>query len=130
VIRTYSEVMFQAMRLLIVDDHVAARTGLRLRLKREPDLAIVGEAADIRQAEELAAQHAPDVVLVDMSLPDGDGLELVDRLRGVVPTTRCVILTLDDSVHVRRRAHTAGVTAVVGKHEPTAVLLRAIREGR
>jgi DNA-binding NarL/FixJ family response regulator len=122
--------MFQAVRLLIVDDHVAARTGLRLRLKREPDLAIVGEAVDMREAEELAARHAPDVVLVDMSLPDGDGLQLVDRLRDVLPETRCVILTLDDSIHVRRRAQTAGVLAVVGKHEPTEVLLRAIRDSR
>jgi DNA-binding NarL/FixJ family response regulator len=122
--------MFQAMRLLIVDDHAAARTGLRLRLKREPDLTIVGEAADIREAEELAARHAPDVVLVDMSLPDGDGLELVDRLRTVAPASRCLILTLEDSQHVRQRARAAGVMAVVGKHEPTDVLLRAIREGR
>jgi DNA-binding NarL/FixJ family response regulator len=120
----------ESMRLLIVDDHVAARVGLRLRLMREPDLHIVGEAGDLRQALELAEVHAPDVVLLDLSLPDGDGLDLVEPLRKVAPTSKCVVLTLEDSLHNRRRAHAMGVRVVVGKHEPTEVLLQAIRAPR
>jgi DNA-binding NarL/FixJ family response regulator len=118
------------MRLLIVDDHVAARIGLRLRLLREPDLNIVGEAGDMREALQLAEAHAPDVVLLDLSLPDGDGLDLVEPLRKVAPASECVVLTLEDSFDNRRRANAVGVRAVVGKHEPTDVLLHAIRTPR
>jgi DNA-binding NarL/FixJ family response regulator len=115
------------VRLLIVDDHAAARTGLRLRLTREPDLSVVAEAGDMRQALQLAEAHTPDVVLMDLSLRDGDGLDLVERVRQVVPGSDFVVLTLEDSLHNRRRANAAGVRAVVGKHEPTEVLLEAIR---
>ena len=117
----------EVVRLLIVDDHAAARTGLRLRLTREPDLSIVGEAGDMRQALQLAEAHCPDVVLLDVSLGEDDGLELVEHVRVVAPGSDFVVLTLEDSVRNRRRADEVGVRAVVGKHEPTEVLLQAIR---
>jgi len=115
------------LRVLIVDDHAAARTGLRLRLARERDLAIVGEAIDARAAVDLGADLQPDVVLVDLSLPDADGIELVPRLRAVSPKSACLILSLHDSTANRERAAAAGVPAFVGKQEPTEVLLSAIR---
>jgi two-component system, NarL family, nitrate/nitrite response regulator NarL len=119
--------MNEPLRVLIVDDHAAARFGLRLRLGREPDLAVVGDAADMAGAVRLAPQLRPDVVLVDLLLSDGDGIDLVSRLRQVAPRSACLILSLHDSAHNRRRAAAAGIAEFVGKQEPTQVLLTAIR---
>ena len=115
------------LRLMIVDDHLAARQGLRLRLGREPDLLVVGEAEDGASALMLARTLEPDVVLMDLALPDTDGIELASRLREVLPGGQCVILSLHDSRQNRGRAQMAGVSAFVGKQEPTEVLLSAIR---
>lgn len=115
------------LRVLIVEDHAAARAGLRLRLARERDLAVVGEAIDARAALDLGADLQPDVVLVDLALPDGDGIELVPQLRAVAPNSACLILSLHDTTLNRARAVAAGVPAFVGKQEPTEVLLSAIR---
>ncbi|MBV8718182.1 MAG: response regulator transcription factor [Chloroflexi bacterium] len=115
------------LRLLVVDDHPAALGGLRLRLSREPDLAIVGEATAAEEAVRLAIQLQPDVVLADLALPDGDGIDLIGRLHELAPGLRSVILTLDDSPEQRRRAFRTGAMGFVGKHESTDVLLAAIR---
>lgn len=117
----------RVLRLLVVDDHAAARGGLRLRLSREPDLTIVGEAAAAAEALALAAGVSPDVILIDVDLPDGDGIDLLRSLREMLPQARCVILTLDDTPQQRSRALTMGAIGFVGKHEPTDVLLAAIR---
>jgi two-component system response regulator DevR len=116
-----------ALRLVIVDDHPAAREGLRLRLHREPDLLIVGEAATARDAIAEVTRLRPDVVVVDMSLPDGDGIDLVRDLGSVHPHMRSIVLTLNDAPHHRERARQNGARAFVGKQEPTQVLLQAIR---
>lgn len=122
-----TQTVCRVLRLLVVDDHAAARGGLRLRLSRESDLLIVGEAAAAAEALRLAASLSPDVILVDVSLPDGDGIDLLPRLREVLPNACCVILTLDDTPQQRRRALSTGAAGFVGKHEPTDVLLAAIR---
>jgi DNA-binding NarL/FixJ family response regulator len=115
------------IRVLIIDDHAATRLGLRLRLAREADLVVVGETAHAAGGLSLARQLRPDVALVDLSLPDGDGIDLILQLRQVAPDCGCLILSMDDSQHNRGRAAAAGVAAFVGKQEPTAVLLAAIR---
>ncbi len=115
------------VRLVIVDDHPAARQGLRLRLGREADLRIVGEAATARDALTEVERLNPDVVVVDLALPDGDGIQLVQHLCSVLPRLRGVILTLHDAPSHRQRARQVGVGAFVGKHEPTQALLEAIR---
>ena len=119
--------MDRAVRVLVVDDHAAARLGLRLRLAREPDLLVVGEGRDLAHGSQLALSLQPDVVLVDLILPDGDGLDLVHRVRNHLPDSACVVLSLHDSSANRRRALAAGVAGFVGKQEPTEVLLGAIR---
>ena len=115
------------IRLVIVDDHAATRLGLRLRLTREPDLAVVGETGDAAGGLHLARRLRPDVVVVDLSLPDGDGIDFILQLRQIAPGCRCLILSMDDSQHNRARAAAAGITTFVGKQEPTEVLLAAIR---
>ena len=98
-----------------------------MRLAREADLAIVGEAGDCATTLRVAPRLAPDVVLLDLELPDGDGVELCVRLLQRMPGLGCVILSLFDSAHHRQRAQAAGAAAFVGKQEPTDVLLSAIR---
>jgi DNA-binding NarL/FixJ family response regulator len=116
------------LRLLIVDDHAPTRVGLRMRLSRERDLSVVGEAGGAADAVDMADRLRPDVVLVDLALGDDDGIELIAELRQIVPTSACVILSIDDSHHNRARASAAGVDAFVGKQESTEVLLRVIRQ--
>jgi DNA-binding NarL/FixJ family response regulator len=119
--------MNQPVRVFIVDDHASARLGLRLRLGRERDMAVVGDVPDSAGALQLTPQLRPDVVLVDLLLSDGDGIELVGRLRQVAPKSAYLILSLHDSTTNRSRAAAAGIHAFVGKQEPTEVLLSAIR---
>jgi DNA-binding NarL/FixJ family response regulator len=90
-------------------------------------MLIVGEATAAAEALTLAATVRPDVILVDLGLPDGDGIDLVRSLRQMLPEARCVVLTLDDSPQQRSRALSTGAIGFVGKHEPTDVLLAAIR---
>jgi DNA-binding NarL/FixJ family response regulator len=75
------------IRILIVDDHSVIRTGLRTILKAQPDLEVVGEAADGHEAIQLARELRPDVVLTDISMPGpaGGGIALTRRLREVLP---------------------------------------------
>jgi DNA-binding NarL/FixJ family response regulator len=128
--QTESKAVSHPLRLLIVDDHGPTRVGLRMRLARERDLSVVGEAGGPTDALHLAGRLRPDVVLVDLELgdTDTDGIELIGELRRVVPTSACVILSIEDSHHNRARASAAGISAFVGKQEGTDVLLRVIRQ--
>ena len=115
------------IHVLIVDDHAAARAGLRFRLSRERDLRLVGEAADGAQGLRLACELRPDVVLVDMVLPDQDGIELAAAFRAGAAPGVPIILSLHDTPANRARAAAAGVAAFVGKQESIQTLLAAIR---
>jgi two-component system response regulator DevR len=80
-------------RLLIVDDHEVVRVGLRLLLERRPGLQVVGEAASMASAVEEAAQCSPDVVIMDIRLPDGSGVEACREIRARRPETKVIMLT-------------------------------------
>jgi DNA-binding NarL/FixJ family response regulator len=112
--------------ILLVDDQPAVRRGLHMRLILEPDLRIVGEAGDGASALELAAALDPDVVVMDVEMPELDGLAATASLRTV---SRCgvVILTIHDDPETRRRALVAGAHAFIGKHEAVEALPAAIR---
>ncbi|MGB8327336.1 MAG: response regulator transcription factor [Steroidobacteraceae bacterium] len=81
------------LSILLVDDHVMVREGLRALLALQPDLEVVGEAHTCGEAVELSTRLQPDVVLTDIGLPDRSGLHLVSELRKVCPTVRVVLLT-------------------------------------
>ena len=74
--------MTKPIRVLVADDHMIVRTGIRHVLESEPGFEVVGEAANGAEALSLAAELLPDVVVLDISMPDGSGLELAARLRG------------------------------------------------
>jgi two-component system, NarL family, response regulator LiaR len=82
-----------AIRVLIVDDHSVVCEGLRRFLLRDPELAVVGEAADGAQAIELARQLCPDVVLMDLLMPVMDGIEATAAIRSALPETEVIVLT-------------------------------------
>lgn len=91
--------MTQLLRVMIVDDEAPAREGLRLRLKREADILIVGEFADVRSALSAMADDAPDVLFVDIEMPVHDGFALLAETRTVVPAV--VFVTAHDQHAVR-----------------------------
>ena len=84
------------IRVLIVDDHPLFRQGVRWALDSEPDIEVVGEAADGEHAMELAAKLAPDVVLSDVNIPGPDGVEIARALKGVLPRTAVILMTAYD----------------------------------
>ena len=116
------------IRLLLVDDQPAVRHGLRMRLALEPDLLIIGEAGDGEAALAQASMLHPDVVIMDIRMPGMDGISVTVALRGMVPESAVVILSLYDDDLTRAQAQAAGSLAFVAKQEPVETLLAAIRE--
>ena len=121
-----------SIRVLIVDDQALLRTGFRMILEAEPDLAVVGEAEDGRRALELVAHLRPDVVLMDIRMPGIDGIEATRRLvAGAGPdgasVPRVIILTTFDLDEYVYDALRAGASGFLLKDAPPAQLLDAIR---
>lgn len=111
--------------VLLVDDQRAVRGAVRMQLELEPDLRIVGEAGTVAEALELAGRLRPDIVVIDVGLPDGDGIEAIPALRA--SGSRAVVLTMHDDAAVRERADRAGAAGFVGKFEPPQRLIDVIR---
>jgi DNA-binding NarL/FixJ family response regulator len=115
------------IRVLVVDDQPLLRTGFTMILAAEPDLEVVGEAADGAEAVELAATLRPDVVLMDVRMPEMDGIEATRLIVEASPDVRVVVLTtfdLDDYVYASLRA---GASAFLLKDAKEAQLVAAIR---
>ena len=98
-----------------------------MRFALEPDLEVVGEAGDAAEATSLARTLLPDVILMDIEMPDIDGISAVTVLRRIIPHTTVVIFTLYDDAAMRARAREAGAAAFVAKHQTEETLLAAIR---
>lgn len=93
--------MTAPIRVLLADDHPMVRTGLRLVLERRGDICVLDEAADGREAVDLAVRERPDVVLVDLDMPRLNGVRVISELRRLVPGARCLVLTMhEDDAHL------------------------------
>ena len=118
------------IRVLIADDHEIVREGLRNLFRGEPDIEVVAEARDGAEALRAAQEHRPDVALMDLVMPETDGLEATRRMREVSPETRVLVLTSfaeDRQVHEALRCGAAGYLL---KDVSRQDLLRAIRDVR
>jgi DNA-binding NarL/FixJ family response regulator len=115
------------IRLLIVDDHPVVRDGLRVAFTGEPDIEVVGEAGNGLQAVEMVAAYKADVVLMDLRMPELDGVRAIRRLRESAPDTRVIVLTTFDTDSDVLPAIEAGATGYLLKDAPTEELLRAVR---
>ena len=116
------------IRLVIVDDHAVVREGLRAFLRLQDGIDVVGEAAGGDEAIRVAAASSPDVVLLDLVMPDGDGVGAIRRLLEVAPAARVLVLTsfADDSQIFAAMA--AGAAGYLLKDIDPAALADAIRE--
>ena len=93
--------MTQQISILLVDDHAVVRQGVATFLAVQPDLIVVAEAESGTEAVKLAAQHAPDVILMDLIMPEMDGVEATRRVKNVSPRSQVVILTSHhDDAHI------------------------------
>lgn len=114
-------------RILLVDDHAAVRQGLRGLLEREPDLEVVGEAASAHEVLALVELALPDVVVLDVRMPDGDGVELCRAIKDQRPDVACVLLTAYLDVASVIAAFLAGATGFVLKQIRSDDLVSCVR---
>jgi len=118
------------LRILLVDDHRLFSNGLRLILERTPGLVVVGEAADAAAALELADGTRPDLVLTDIHLPNGDGIELASRIGAICPAAKIIFLSGDADFALVRRALKAGGHGYLLKDSAAHDVIRAIEAAR
>lgn len=118
------------IRVLTVDDHEVVRNGVKEILAANDDMEVVGEATEASQALELASRLEPDVVLIDISMPGGSGLDLVRQLRRQLPHAVAVILTLYDKEVYVHQALQAGAYGYVLKGAPGNDITQAVRAAR
>ncbi|MGA1369006.1 MAG: response regulator [Blastocatellia bacterium] len=119
--------------ILLVDDHAVVRQGFRMILSAEPDFEVVGEAANGREAVSFAESLQPDVVLMDVSMPELNGIEATRRIVTVSPRTRILALSMHrDSVYVREilRAGASGYLLKEAGDQDLLTAIRAIAQGQ
>jgi two-component system response regulator NreC len=115
------------VRIVLADDHTVMRNGLRLLLERQPNLKVVGEAADGRQAVALSESANPDVVIMDIGMPNLNGIEAARQIVTHNPRTAIAILSMHSDESYVIRALKAGARAYLLKDSAEADLLAAVR---
>ncbi len=119
--------MVQKKTILIVDDHALFREGLKAIIERHPNYEVVGEAGKGRQALQLVKKILPDLVLVDISLPDQSGVELTRDLLKFSPKTRIMIVSMHSKIDYIVRAFRAGASGYLVKESAADKLMEGIR---
>jgi two-component system, NarL family, response regulator NreC len=117
----------KSIRILLADDHAMVRQGFKMILSAQPDMEIVGEAGNGREAVEMAAEMKPDVVVMDVAMPELNGIEATRRITEAMPQTRVLALSMHkDSVYVREILR-AGARGFLLKDAIDRDLLAAVR---
>ena len=114
-------------QVLIVDDHPAVREALALRINRQPDMKVCGEAADMRDALRLIADSEPDVAVVDISLKTGSGIDLIKRIKDRSDRVRILVWSMHSESLYAERALRAGALGYDNKDQATDRIVEAIR---
>jgi len=115
------------MSILIADDHEVVRRGIRPLLEVRPEWKICGEAATGREAAEKTKKLRPDLVLLDLSMPEIDGLEAIQKILAARPGTKILVLTMNDSGEMASRVLAAGASGLVLKSDAARDLVRAVQ---
>ena len=115
------------IRVLVVDDHAVLASSLSQVLDVEPDLSCVGVANSLAQARSLIESAAPDVMLLDHRLPDGDGVQAIEELRGLRPSLQVVVLTASAADHILVQAIEAGAAGFLSKTRSLGEVTAAVR---
>lgn len=123
----FSDLAGDKIRVLLVDDHQILRQGLASMLVEEPDVALVGEAANGQEAIDLARHTRPHMVLMDITMPVLDGVEATRRIMAEFPETRVIGLSMHDESDLAEAMHQAGAVAYLSKGGPFDVLMDAVR---
>lgn len=121
------------IHVVIADDHAVLRAGLRMLINAQPDMEVIGEAADGVGAVEMAREAQPDVILLDLGMPEHGGLQAIAKIRQVSPPTRVLVLTMhDDPAYLRFVLAEGGAGYVVKSAADTELLeaIRAVANGR
>jgi DNA-binding NarL/FixJ family response regulator len=116
------------IRVLVVDDHAVVRSGIRLLLQQERDMETVGEAGNGREAILQARELKPDVILMDVVMPDQTGIEALPQLLHENPDTKVLLLSMQDDPRYVRAAFAAGASGYVLKEAADAEVVTAVRE--
>ena len=119
--------MTRKARLVLADDHTLVRDGLRRVIEAEPDLEVVGEAANVGATIEQVALTRPDILLLDVTMPGGGGIAGLGEIRKASTTTRVLMLTMHDDPEYLRVALISGASGFLLKHAAGSELLTAVR---
>jgi DNA-binding NarL/FixJ family response regulator len=114
--------------IMLVDDHQLLTDALTVVLRKESDLQVVGVAGTCAAARAQLARTCPDVLVLDVALPDGDGLSLVPEINRVCPNTYILVLTSFSNAQTLIRAIETGVKGFISKEQPLSEILTAIRQ--
>jgi two-component system, NarL family, response regulator NreC len=115
------------IRVLIADDHAILRSGLRMLIDAQADMAVVGEAQDGNEAIQIARTTSPDIVILDVTMPERGGLHAIHEILKTKPEARILLLTMHEEVAYLRTALAAGASGYVLKKSVDSDLLSAIR---
>src|SRR5580658_1688893 len=116
-----------AIRILLADDHTIIRSGLRLLLEQQPDFKVIAEANDGREAVQLISKHHPDVAILDIGMPQLNGIEATRQIVAENPEAQVLILSMHSDEGYVLRALKAGARAYILKNSAEADLIRAVR---
>jgi DNA-binding NarL/FixJ family response regulator len=117
-------------RILVVDDHIVVRNGVKMALAGHPGLEVCYEASDGPEAIEIVKQNKPDLVLLDLTMPKMDGLEVTQAIREISPDTNVLILTMHFSKEIARDVLRSGARGYVLKSDSETDLVNAIQQVR
>jgi DNA-binding NarL/FixJ family response regulator len=117
----------QKTRVLLVDDHSLVRAGLAELINGQADLEVCGQASDAATGLRMIREHKPELVIVDLMLRDGSGVELIKQVTGIDPSVKMLVCSMHDEMLYAERVLAAGAMGYVSKQEPSRVVLEAIR---